>query len=106
MAVAHLGDDQFEVGGVSVTSEAKRRVVRHDHKLAGTVTVQGNPAIREVRVYAPSGRLLRRTQSASDGSWSVKHLQSARYLILARDRRPEPQFGAVAADFVASVPEV
>lgn len=104
MAVTNIDTEHLHVGGISVTSAANRRVFRFDHKLAGTVTVQGEPQQRRVYVYAPSGRLLRRTKSASDGTWEVRALQSARYFVVALDRRPEPEFAAVIADNIASVP--
>lgn len=105
MATYHTSvQDKIAIGAFNAPSGTARRAIRFSHKLAGTVTVQGEPQPRNVYVYAPSGRLLRRTKSASDGTWEVRFLQAARYFVVARDRRPEPEFEAVIADMILPAP--
>lgn len=55
--------------------------------IAGTVTVEGVPAARPVRVYdRETGVLVAETQSAADGTYLVDNLAGGReYIVLAVD---------------------
>lgn len=99
MAIAHLSWVQH----TGVLNAVKPTPVAQTHRIAGTVTVQGTPEQRLVYVFNATGTLARRVLSAVDGTWEVTALRKARYFVVARDRRPEPEFAAVVADNIASV---
>lgn len=57
-----------------------------DRRIAGTVTADGTPAVRRVRLIdQPTGRLLRETWSAPDGSYSFDWIRAGTMITLAHD---------------------
>ncbi len=92
-------------GGRQLGRTVRRDVVDGGHgRIVGTVSVEGQPASRCVRLFdARSGRLLRQTWSKGDGHYQFLYIDPTReYFILAHDYIK--QFNAVAADDVK--PEV
>lgn len=66
-----------------------RDMVDGDNKqLTGTVTSDGAPAARRVRLFdQPSGRIVRETWSdATTGEYTFEYIRSGPWIVLAHDR--------------------
>lgn len=74
-----------------------------DRRITGTVTSDGTPVVRRVRLFdQPSGRLLRETWSAPDGSYSFNWLRAGTFITLAHDHTG--QFDPAAKSDLQSEP--
>lgn len=75
-------------------------------RVAGTVKIDGTPATpvaRRVRLFdVISGRLIRQTWSALDGSFSFERIRAGEYLVVSDDYTRT--YNAVVADRVMAVP--
>lgn len=75
-------------------------------RVAGTVKIDGSPAMpvaRRVRLFdVISGRLIRATWSATDGSFSFEKIRAGEYLVVSDDYTRT--YNAVVADRVMAVP--
>ena len=76
------------------------------YRVAGTVKIDGSPPTpvrRRVRLYEVlSGRLIRQTWSALDGTFAFEQLRAGEYLVVSDDHTRT--YNAVVADRVAAVP--
>lgn len=85
---------------------------RHDmadggaYRVAGTVKIDGTPPVpvrRQVRLFdVISGRLVRQTWSALDGTFSFERIRAGEYLVVSADYTRT--YNAVVADRVLAVP--
>lgn len=86
-------------------------LVRHDaedggaYRVAGTVAIDGSPVTpvsRRVRLFHRlSGRLVRETWSAADGTFAFERIKAGEYLVVTDDHTRT--YNAVAADAVQAV---
>lgn len=89
-------DTETVIGELSLT-------LFHPNRIAGTVSVEGQPAVRRPRLYARvSGQYVAETHSAEDGSFEFTGMPQGRYYVLAID--PTLEFEAVTADNIEPVP--
>ena len=91
------------VGGHIATPIMRRDMQDGGHGyIAGTVTINGVPASRRVRLFdLISGRLIRETWSASNGAYQFDYLALNReYLVLSHDY--QAIYNAVVADRVTA----
>lgn len=80
------------------------RGIRYPHKIAGTVTVDGKPAIKKVLAFSRGTyRLLGSTESGADGKWEIKGMPPTKereILILGLD--DSGKYNADVADFLTA----
>lgn len=81
------------------------RGIRYPHKIAGTVTVDGQPAVKKVLAFnRATYELLGVTESAADGTWEIKGMPPTKereVLVLALD--DTGKYNAEVADFITAV---
>ncbi len=81
------------------------RGIRYPHKIAGTVTVDGKPAVKKVLAFnRATYQLLGNTESAADGTWQIKGMPPTKereILVLSLD--DTGKYNAEVADFITAV---
>lgn len=95
--------DDDPVDGVPYPPDPRVATRAGFYRIAGTLTVEGDPARYRVRVCERrSGHILAAGISAEDGSYEFTHLPSGEYIVYAIDHTRT--YNAAVADAVVAVP--